>query len=320
VYRFFGGRDGYADRPNHLYEDHVPIINSEAVSLYVADDDFVRPWRDHYAVVLQHGFCRNSGFWLPWVPLLAGHYRVVRPDLRGCGRSSDPGPDHRLTIDDYVNDLFAVLDGLGIDSAHYVGEATGAFVGMAAAQRRPDTIRSLTFFNTPMGASASTQQVYSLGHESWADAIRALGVEGWWRQAGQAESASRGSSQPSSGGALAQELHAASEYYIREAGRTPAHVAIAMLSLSSGLDVTELLRGVTRPTRFIAPAKYSFNTSREQLCQLAALVPGATVQEIDVRNRSGLYCFHSAEIIAPDVLEFLLSVDGEQLRLLSERG
>ncbi|HJQ45701.1 MAG TPA: alpha/beta hydrolase [Amycolatopsis sp.] len=281
------------------------LIAGGRLRLNVADDDFVRPWRPHETVVLQHGFCRNGGFWAPWVPYLGHEFRVLRPDLRGCGKSSDPGPDYELTIDDYVDDLIRVMDQLEVDTAHYIGEATGAFIGMAAAARHPGRIRSLTLFNTPSGADHRTREVFALGYPSWAAAVRDLGVEGWWRRAGAA--AGRG-------GSHASEDRAAAEHYAREVGRTPVHVAIAMLSLSSAIDVPSLLRGVSVPTRFLTTTRYSFNTSREQLESLARHVPGAVIKEFDVRNRGGLYCFHDSETIAPEVIEFLRSVDGPGAR------
>lgn len=278
----------------------------DGLALHVADDDFVRPWRPHEAVVLQHGFCRNGGFWAPWVPLLGHHFRVVRPDLRGCGRSSDPGPDTPLATDDYVDDLFRVLDALGLERVHYVGEATGAFIGMAAAGRCPDRIRSLTLFNTPSGADAMTQEVFALGFPSWAEAVRRLGVEGWWRMAG-----------PPSPNASSEEL-AAADHYAREVGTTPVHVAIAMLTLSTTIDAPDLLRGVTAPTTFVTTSRYSFNTSRQQLQHLADQVPGSAIMEVDVRNRGGLYCFYDAEAIAPQVVDLLQRFDGQAGS--SERG
>jgi 3-oxoadipate enol-lactonase len=287
----------------------MTLVADGTLALYVADDDFVRPWRGHQAVVLQHGFCRNGGFWAPWVPYLGHEFRVLRPDLRGCGKSADPGPDAQLTIGDYVGDLFRVMDHLGIESAHYIGEATGAFIGMAAAAKEPGRIRSLNLFNTPSGADSRTRQVFAMGHQSWADAVRELGVEGWWRSAGAAGSAARGNEGTRRAGGTTPEELAASEHYAREAGKTPVHVAIAMLSLSSGLDVPGLLAGVTAPTRFITTARYSFNTSRDQIESLASHVAGAVVKEFDVRNRGGLYCFYDAETIAPEVAGFLRAVD-----------
>lgn len=276
--------------------------------LYVADDDFVRPWRPQEAVVLQHGFCRNGGFWAPWVPYLGHDFRVLRPDLRGCGRSADPGPEYQLSIDDYVGDLFRILDSLGIEAVHYLGEATGAFIGMAAATKEPGRIRSLNLFNTPSGADSRTQDVFAMGYPSWADAVRRLGVEGWWRKAGAAGTAARRSRGTPATGETPDDL-AASDHYAREVGKTPVHIAVAMLTLSSTLDVPDLLRGVTVPTRFLTTSRYSFNTSREQLESLADAVPGAVIKEFDVRNRGGLYCFHDTETIAPEVLAFLRSAD-----------
>ena len=272
------------------------LVEGGGLPLNVADDDFVRPWRPHGSVVLQHGFCRNGGFWAPWVPYLGHEFRVLRPDLRGCGKSSDPGPDYEPTIEDYVDDLIRVMDQLGVDAAHYIGEATGAFIGMAAAARHPRRIRSLNLFNTPSGADRRTQETFAMGYPSWAAAVAQLGVEGWWRQMGAA--AGRAPDDVSAG-----------EHYTREAGKTPVHVAIAMLTLSSAIDVPGLLHGVSVPTRFLTTTRYSFNTSREQLESLACQVPGAVIKEFDVRNRGGLYCFHDSDTIAPEVVEFLRSVD-----------
>src|SRR5262245_47067180 len=36
-------------------------------------------------VVLLHGYAETSHMWLPLMPLLAPHHRVIVPDLRGAG-------------------------------------------------------------------------------------------------------------------------------------------------------------------------------------------------------------------------------------------
>src|SRR5689334_15584701 len=51
-------------------------------------DDYTDPWKNAPAVLLQHGFGRSSQFWYSWVPYLSRYYKVLRPDLRGCGNSA----------------------------------------------------------------------------------------------------------------------------------------------------------------------------------------------------------------------------------------
>ena len=57
-----------------------PVLNYEV-------DDHTDPWRKAPALILQHGYGRSAQFWTRWVPYLSRYYRVVRPDLRGLGKS-----------------------------------------------------------------------------------------------------------------------------------------------------------------------------------------------------------------------------------------
>ena len=64
-------------------------------------------------VVLLHGFPETSYAWRQQIPVLAQHYRVIAPDLRGYGETEKPstGYDKRTM----ANDLCALLDSLGIE-------------------------------------------------------------------------------------------------------------------------------------------------------------------------------------------------------------
>ncbi len=83
----------------------MPTVRVGDIDLYYQDHDFADPWTEHETVFMGHGFGRNSNFFRGWVPWLAREYRVIRMDTRGCGRSGDPGPDYRFTVDDLLHDL-----------------------------------------------------------------------------------------------------------------------------------------------------------------------------------------------------------------------
>ena len=51
-------------------------------------DDFTDPWRQPETILLLHGNAESGLAWYGWVPALARHYRVVRPDMRGFGQST----------------------------------------------------------------------------------------------------------------------------------------------------------------------------------------------------------------------------------------
>src|SRR5205809_440200 len=68
---------------------HKVEVRSEVWMAY-EDDWFGKPWSIPETVVMVHGNCESSRAWSPWVPHLAGQYRVVRLDLPGFGASSEP--------------------------------------------------------------------------------------------------------------------------------------------------------------------------------------------------------------------------------------
>lgn len=68
-------------------------------------------------------------------------YAVYAPERPGHGRTADrPGAFH---YDDGVTDTIAVMDALGLDSAHVVGFSDGANIGMLLALAAPARVRSL---------------------------------------------------------------------------------------------------------------------------------------------------------------------------------
>ena len=110
-------------------------------SLHYRIDDFTDPWKNAPTVLLQHGFGRSSQFWTSWVPYLSRFYKVVRPDLRGLGLSPvEFNPATDITIENYIDDMTALLDALKLESVHYCGESFGGILGMVLAAGRGVTL------------------------------------------------------------------------------------------------------------------------------------------------------------------------------------
>lgn len=81
------------------------------------------------AVVLIHGFLLDHSTWDSVTPRLASRARVLRPDLRGLGRSSvTPGP---YLIELLAADIAALLDAKDIATATIVGHSLGGYVALA---------------------------------------------------------------------------------------------------------------------------------------------------------------------------------------------
>ena len=77
---------------------------------------------------------------------LADRYRLTAFDNRGAGRTAMP--DEPLTVAAMADDAAAVLEALGIASAHVAGFSGGSIAAQELALRRPDLVRSLVLQGT----------------------------------------------------------------------------------------------------------------------------------------------------------------------------
>ena len=99
-------------------------------------------------LVLLHGW---PGFWFEWQKVigpLAEGYDVIVPDLRGYGDSEKPDPsDPSLyTIEHAIDDVDALLDTLGIQTAYFVGHDWSALLMHKLVRKyRSRVIRGMTF-------------------------------------------------------------------------------------------------------------------------------------------------------------------------------
>jgi len=111
------------------------------------------------AVLCIHGLGGTSNFWTPVLPAF-GDRKVIRPDLRGAGRS-DVG-EGELSVASHVASLAAVLDALGVEAAHVVGHSFGTIIAQHFAVAHPSRTRSLALLG-PLaepaeGAREATRQ------------------------------------------------------------------------------------------------------------------------------------------------------------------
>ena len=74
--------------------------------------------------------------------------RVIRPDLRGHGRSTRPPQGYHWS--DHCGDVEAVLDAAGIDRAAVVGFSLGGGIALEMALERPDRVGKLVLMSPVM--------------------------------------------------------------------------------------------------------------------------------------------------------------------------
>ena len=94
-------------------------------------------------VVCVHGLTRNARDFDRLAAALAGHYRVICPDVvgRGCsGRLRDPAG---YAIPQYVADMVTLLARLDVEAVDWVGTSMGGLIGMALAAQPGAPLRRL---------------------------------------------------------------------------------------------------------------------------------------------------------------------------------
>ncbi len=102
-------------------------------------------------LMLLHGW---PEFWYVWhrnIPVLAEHFDVVAPDLRGFGDSEKPAgaalDSYRL--DHHIGDILALADHLGWRRFGLVSHDIGAMVAQGLARSAAERVSGLFFFDLP---------------------------------------------------------------------------------------------------------------------------------------------------------------------------
>jgi pimeloyl-ACP methyl ester carboxylesterase len=111
-------------------------------------------------VVFLHGLVvDNSSSWYYTVANpVAQHAEVVLYDLRGHGLSDKPATGY--TVAEQVEDLFGILDALGIDQpVHLVGNSFGGVLAVAAAIYHPERVAGLVLVEAHVAVDGWREQM-----------------------------------------------------------------------------------------------------------------------------------------------------------------
>ena len=101
---------------------------------------------DAPALLLSNSLGADFEMWAPQMPSLASHFRVIRYDTRGHGRSDVPRSEY--TIEQLGHDAVAVLDAAGVARAHVCGLSLGGITAMWMGVYAPSRVQSLVLAAT----------------------------------------------------------------------------------------------------------------------------------------------------------------------------
>ncbi len=123
----------------------MPTIRSNEIDIYYEEHGAGEP------LVLIMGWGGNAATWMPQIPGLAKHYRVIAFDNRGAGRTS--APDKPYSIDQMATDTVGLLDALGVRTAHVFGVSMGGMIAQELVLAHPERVSTLMLGCTSAGSS-----------------------------------------------------------------------------------------------------------------------------------------------------------------------
>ena len=125
-------------------------------------------------VVFCHEYASDARAWEAQLRFFGSRYRAIAYNGRGYPPSTVPQDDSDWLHHHLINDLAGLLDALGIERAHIVGQATGGNVALNFAIAHPDRVNGLVVIGA--GAGTSDRERWLAGARALADDIAARGT------------------------------------------------------------------------------------------------------------------------------------------------
>jgi len=128
-----------------------------------------------HPLVLIHGFGGNLKMWDDQFSQFALHYKVIRYDVRGFGKSAIPveGESYR-----HEEDLKALLEHLDINKASLIGQSMGGGIAIDFAIAYPESTHSLVLVDSSLGGHRRSKdyndlmtEMFSKGREEGPEAV-----------------------------------------------------------------------------------------------------------------------------------------------------
>jgi pimeloyl-ACP methyl ester carboxylesterase len=119
-------------------------------------------------LLLIHGLGASSTSFYPIVQQLRRRYRVIVPDLPGCGLSRPPAGRTFVRFAELVDASEKLLAKVAPRGAYVAGNSMGGWIAVKLAARRPDLVRGLGLLN-PGGPA--------LRPRDWTDFVRIIAAE-----------------------------------------------------------------------------------------------------------------------------------------------
>jgi 3-oxoadipate enol-lactonase len=221
-------------------------------------------------VLLLHPLALSGEVWGEFAQRLSGRFDVIAADARGHGDSGWDGAE--FSVDDLADDVAALLDGLGLESACVAGLSMGGSTAISFAARYPKRTDALVLADTTAWYGADAPRVWA----QRADGVLAqprerqvpFQVERWFTEQFRQRHP--------------EEVNRVVGLFLRTSSLAHARACHAL----GGMDSRGLLSRITAPTLVLTGAE-DYATPPAMGQAIADGVPGAQARVLDsVRHLS----------------------------------
>ena len=106
----------------------MPFFKTQGTSLYYEIRKTRSLNRNSIPIIFLHGAGGNSASWFNQLAVFSEKFDCIALDQRGFGRSESITSN--LTVEQFSNDLIALLDNLKIPKVHLVGQSMGGYTAL----------------------------------------------------------------------------------------------------------------------------------------------------------------------------------------------
>jgi pimeloyl-ACP methyl ester carboxylesterase len=130
---------------NHLAAQEQVVAPAEEVKGKFAEINGIQMYYEIHGegepLLLLHGFNYSGSAWNEFIDAFAEQYKVIVPDLRGHGRSTNP--TGKFTHKQSALDVYALLEELEVDKFCGTGISTGGMTLIHMATQQPERAESI---------------------------------------------------------------------------------------------------------------------------------------------------------------------------------
>jgi len=131
-------------------------------------------------VLLVHGFGGKKESWIAQTSPLSKHFKVIRFDNRGAGKSDRPDGPYTMAI--FADDINTLLDHLEIEKTNIIGWSLGGMIVQNFILKYPQRVHKMVLINTNYGTpDESGAEVYKNMRLQGLKSIKEDPVKAFWQ-------------------------------------------------------------------------------------------------------------------------------------------